>query len=169
MGCTVFGTHSSLPSHYWTSLAIGKRVQDSWYGRKLLACNACCRSIYNCKLLITINWSSRFSSHFILQWDVNNRRLYYCSIETCRPFIWTQPISRFVFDTPLTHFFRNQPSKFRTEFKFLQMSTSEDSDNINNSSEGPPIFNLAAVVVLLAKYKATAANAAPVVNLDLPF
>ena len=52
---------------------------------------------------------------------------------------------------------------------FLQMSTTEDSENSDISSEGPPIFNLAAAAILLAKYKATVANAAPVVNSDLPF
>ena len=49
------------------------------------------------------------------------------------------------------------------------MSTTEDSDNSDSSSEGPPIFNLAAAAVLLAKYKAAMANVAPVVNPDLPF
>ena len=52
---------------------------------------------------------------------------------------------------------------------FLQMSTTEDSNNSDNSSEGPPIFNLASAAILLAKYKAAVANAAPVVNPDLPF
>jgi len=49
------------------------------------------------------------------------------------------------------------------------MSTTEDSDNRDNSSEGPSIFNLVAAAVLLAKYKAAMANVAPVVNSDLPF
>ena len=52
---------------------------------------------------------------------------------------------------------------------FLHMSTTEDFDNSDNSNEGPPIFDLATAVVLLAKYKAAVANAAIVVNLDLPF
>ena len=49
------------------------------------------------------------------------------------------------------------------------MSSTEDSANSDSSSKGPPILNLAAVVVLLAKYKAAIANEAPVVNSDLPF
>ena len=49
------------------------------------------------------------------------------------------------------------------------MSTTEDSENSDISSEGPPIFNLAAAAVLLAKYKAVVANEAPMVNPDLPF
>ena len=49
------------------------------------------------------------------------------------------------------------------------MSSTEDSANSDSSSEGPPILNLAAAVVLLAKYKATVANEAPMVNPDLPF
>ena len=51
----------------------------------------------------------------------------------------------------------------------LLMSSTEDSANSGSSSEGPPILNLADAVVLLAKYKAAVANAAPVVNPDLPF
>ena len=49
------------------------------------------------------------------------------------------------------------------------MSSTEDSANSDSSSEGPPILNLAADAVLLAKYKAAVANEAPVVNPDLPF
>jgi len=49
------------------------------------------------------------------------------------------------------------------------MSSTEDFANSNNSSEGPPILNLVAASVLLAKYKAIVANEAPMVNPDLPF
>ena len=49
------------------------------------------------------------------------------------------------------------------------MSSTEDSANSDSSSEGPPILNLAADAVLLAKYKAIVANEAPMVNPDLPF
>jgi len=49
------------------------------------------------------------------------------------------------------------------------MSSTEDSANSDSSSEGLPIFNLAAAAVLLAKYKATVANEAPMVNPNLSF
>jgi hypothetical protein len=56
---------------------------------------------------------------------------------------------------------------------FLQMSSTEESNNSDKSSEGPnnsiEEFNFAAAVVLLARYKAAVVNAAPVVNPDLPF
>ena len=51
----------------------------------------------------------------------------------------------------------------------LQMSSTEDSANSDNPSEGPPILNLAAAAILLTKYKAAIANDASVVNPELPF
>ena len=55
---------------------------------------------------------------------------------------------------------------------FLQISSTEESNNSDNSSEGPnsstEVLNFAAAV-LLARYKAAVVNAAPVVNPDLPF
>ena len=36
---------------------------------------------------------------------------------------------------------------------FLQMSSTKDSINNDNSSEGPLLFNLAAAAVALARYK----------------
>jgi hypothetical protein len=52
---------------------------------------------------------------------------------------------------------------------FLQISSTEDSNNSDNSSKGPPIFNLAATAIALARYKAAVAKAAPVVNPTVPF
>jgi hypothetical protein len=53
------------------------------------------------------------------------------------------------------------------------MSSTEEFNNSDNSSEGPSSsiekFNFAAAAVLLARYKAAVVNAAPVVNPDLPF
>ena len=49
------------------------------------------------------------------------------------------------------------------------MSSTEDSANSDSSSEGPPIFNLAAAAVALARYKAAVAKAAPMVNPTVPF
>jgi len=51
----------------------------------------------------------------------------------------------------------------------LQMSSSEESNSSDISSDGSHIFNLAAVVVALARYKTAVANAAPVANPKLPF
>ena len=53
-------------------------------------------------------------------------------------------------------------------YLFLQMSSTEESNNSDNSSDGPPIFNLAATAVALARYKAAVAKAAPVVNPEVP-
>ena len=49
------------------------------------------------------------------------------------------------------------------------MSSTEESNNSDNSSDGPPIFNLAAAAVALARYKAAVAKAAPMVNPEVPF
>ena len=56
---------------------------------------------------------------------------------------------------------------------FLRMSNTKESNNSDNSSEGPnnstEVLNFAAAAILLARYKAAVVNAAPVVNPDLPF
>ena len=49
------------------------------------------------------------------------------------------------------------------------MSSTEESNNSDNSSDGPPIFNLAAAAVALVRYKAAVAKAAPMVNPEVPF
>ena len=46
--------------------------------------------------------------------------------------------------------------------------SSTKTNNSKNSSEGPPIFNLAAAVVALARYKAAVPKTAPVVNPEVP-
>ena len=51
----------------------------------------------------------------------------------------------------------------------LQMSSSEESNSSDISSDGPHIFNLAAAVVALARYKAAVPKTAPVVNPEVPF
>jgi len=45
------------------------------------------------------------------------------------------------------------------------MSSSEESNNNDNCSEGTSVFNLAAAVVALARYRAAVAKTAPMVNL----
>jgi len=51
----------------------------------------------------------------------------------------------------------------------LQMSSSEESNSSEISSDGPHIFNLVAIVVALARYKAAVAYVALVANPELPF
>jgi len=45
------------------------------------------------------------------------------------------------------------------------MSSTEESNNSDNSSEETSVFNLVAVVVALARYRAAVAKTAPMVNL----
>ena len=48
------------------------------------------------------------------------------------------------------------------------MSSTEESNNSDNSSEETSVFNLVAVVVALARYRAAVAKMAPVVNPEVP-
>ena len=45
------------------------------------------------------------------------------------------------------------------------MSSTEESNNSDNSSEETSVFNLAAIVVALARYRAVVAKTTPMVNL----
>jgi len=49
------------------------------------------------------------------------------------------------------------------------MSSTEESNNSDNSSEETSVFNLVAVVVALARYRAAVAKTAPMVNPEVPF